>query len=37
MTADGIRRHSEGNVKRHPERTWRICTRGEGIGKMSWG
>ena len=27
MTADGIRRHSEGNVKRHPERTWRICTR----------
>ena len=21
MTADGIRRHSEGNVKRHPERT----------------
>ena len=26
---------SEGNVKRHPERTWRICTRGEESGKAS--
>ena len=31
------RRHSEGNVKRHPERMWRICTCGEEAGKVVQG
>ena len=28
-------RHNEGNVNRHPERTWRICRRDGEYGKMS--
>jgi len=28
------KRHSEGNVNRHPERQRRICYRGEGSRKL---
>ena len=36
MMRGTIRRHNEGNVNRHPERMWRICTRGEKSRKMSF-